>query len=156
MAKYTAKQSGFSLIELVAVVTIVAILAAVAIPGFSGIIQNQRVKSASFELYSNLIIARSEAVKRNDNVTITAAGGSWQNGWQITGPDGTVIKNHDALNNVVVTSAFTALVFRRTGRITSAVSPSFQFDVSPVNAEYLRCISLELSGLPKTTKGNCA
>lgn len=155
MRNSTAKQSGFSLIELVAVVTIVAILAAVAIPGFSGIIQNQRIKSASFELYSSLIVARSEAVKRNDDVTITAIDGSWQNGWRITF-NGTVIKSHDALNNVVVTSAVTALVFRRTGRITSAVSPSFQFDVSPVNADYVRCISLELSGLPKTTKGNCA
>ena len=148
-------KSGFSLVELLTVIAVVAILAAVAIPSFNEVISNQRIKNASFELFSSLIVARSEAVKRNRDVTITAATGGWEEGWQITAGN-TVLKSHSGLNNIVVSGAPTSLVFRRTGRLTATAKPSFQFDVDPANEDFVRCISIELSGLPKTSKGECA
>ncbi|HSI25623.1 MAG TPA: GspH/FimT family pseudopilin [Methylotenera sp.] len=147
---------GFTLVELMVVISVVAILAGIAVPSFKEMVYNQRVKSASFELFASLMVARSEAVKRNGDVTITPVSGSWQSGWQITAADSTVLKDHQALTNIVVSNAPTTLVYKRTGRLSSSTSPSFQFDVSPANAGFIRCISIDLSGLPRTKKGACS
>ncbi len=136
------------------VVAIIAILAAVATPGFKQLIDNQRIKSASFELYASLMSARSEALKRNDYVTMTAISGSWQNGWQITAA-GTVLKNHPVLSNIAVSNGPSSIVYKKNGRLSATTSPSFQFDIDPVNANFKRCISIDLSGLPRTKKGSC-
>jgi type IV fimbrial biogenesis protein FimT len=152
---FQKKATGFTLIELMVVVSVLIILAAVAVPSFRDMIASQRIKSASYELFASLMITRSEAIKRNANVTIAPASGGWQQGWTITAADGTVIKEHSALNKILVSEAPASLIFRRTGRITAIVAPSFQFDVDPEDTDFVRCISLDLSGLPKTAKGAC-
>jgi type IV fimbrial biogenesis protein FimT len=153
--KSKKNSTGFTLIELMVVVTVLIILATVAVPSFKDLMANQRIKSASYELFSSLLTARSEAIKRNNNVTIASASGGWQAGWTITTAGGTVIKEHSALSNIVISDAPASLTFRRTGRLTATASPSFQFDVDPVDTDFIRCISIDLSGLPKTAKGAC-
>lgn len=147
---------GFTLIELMIVVSILVILAAVATPSLKNMINYQRVKSASYELFSSLVVARSEAVKRNGNVTLTAVSGGWQNGWQITAADGSIIKNHGALTSLNVSVAPTSIIYKRTGRLSATASPSFQIDINPADTNFTRCISIELSGLPRTKKGSCS
>jgi type IV fimbrial biogenesis protein FimT len=146
--------AGFTLIELMVVVTVLITLAAVAVPSFNNIIANQRIKSASYELFASLMIARSEAIKRNEDVTIASASGGWQQGWTIT-QGNTVIKVQPPLTKISVSRAPSSLLFRKNGRLTATSSPLFQFDIDPVNANFKRCISIELSGLPKTAKGAC-
>ena len=129
---------------------------AIAIPNFQSLIRSQRVKGASFELFSSLIVARSEAVKQNGNVVITPVSSDWALGWEINSPRG-VFKNHGALPKIVVTGAPTTLTYKRTGRLalSSADSVNFQLDVDPADTAYTRCITIELSGMPRTIKGVC-
>ena len=56
---------GFTITETMLAVAVLAILVGLAAPGFREIILSQAVKTASFDLFSNLVVARSEAVTRN-------------------------------------------------------------------------------------------
>ena len=63
-----AKESGFTLVELMVVVAIIAVIGAIAIPNLSP--ANARLKQASRDLYGNLQRMRTEAVKTNQDVGI--------------------------------------------------------------------------------------
>lgn len=64
------KSSGFTLIELIVVVSVASILASIAIPNFQTMIANDRITTGTNELVSNLLLARSEALKRSKNVSV--------------------------------------------------------------------------------------
>ena len=65
---FSGTPRGFTLIELMVVVAIVVILIAIAGPDFRNMIAATRVKNASFDVFSSLTHARSEAVTRNTTV----------------------------------------------------------------------------------------
>ena len=69
------KKGGFTLIELIIVIAILGISASIAIPGFSRWLPRYRLKSAASGLYSDLQLARLEAIKRNATCSITYSTG---------------------------------------------------------------------------------
>jgi type IV fimbrial biogenesis protein FimT len=75
--------SGFTLIELMVTIVIAAILFGVAIPSFSSTITYSRLTSSANDLVLALNFARSEAVKRGQQVVVRKAGANWENGWQV-------------------------------------------------------------------------
>lgn len=64
---------GFTLIELIVVVTISAILVAAAIPSFVWLNARTRAANASNSLLASFELARSEAIRRNMNVSVCRA-----------------------------------------------------------------------------------
>lgn len=87
--------SGFSLIELITILSIGAILSVIAIPSFVSFIQNNRLSGQTNTLVAALHFARSEAIKRGSPVTVcpstngkTCITGSWSNGWIVFTDDG--------------------------------------------------------------------
>ena len=88
--EYTqARQSGFTLTEILITLSISAILISSAAPVFSQILLNNRAVSLTNNLLTALQISRSEAIKRNQDVTICKSSdsltcsGSWSDGWII-------------------------------------------------------------------------
>ena len=147
-----AMANGFTLIELMATVTIAAILMAVATPYYRDFVLGQRIRTASYDIASTLTYARSEAIKRNNSVTIAPATGGWQYGWTVS--SGAVTLNqHEAPSGVTINGPAGTVVYNGSGRLAAAVNP---FGISAVGSTAApRCINVDLSGLPSSLAGSC-
>jgi type IV fimbrial biogenesis protein FimT len=156
------RQRGFTLVELLAVLTVFSIVLAVAAPSLSSFSSSQRLRGASTDLVTTLLAARSEAIKRNTEVTVSAdvASGSanWGRGWTATAAGGLQIDRKEvASGHIDGSAAPAAIVFDGSGRITIAGGASIQLRdgrgdtvVSP------RCVSIDLSGRPQASVGACS
>ncbi len=66
----TSLEKGFTLIELMVVMSIMAIVLAITIPSMSGFVVDSRISSNVNEFIGAVTLARTEAVKRGRLVTI--------------------------------------------------------------------------------------
>ncbi len=62
--------SGFTLLELMVAVALVAILVAIGIPSYQSLRQEQMVQAATQALYTDMMWLKSEAIKRNQDVSL--------------------------------------------------------------------------------------
>ncbi|WP_020411443.1 GspH/FimT family pseudopilin [Microbulbifer variabilis] len=74
---------GFTLIELMVVVTVLGIIVAVGVPSFSTLIDNNRMSTMTNDLSSTLQYARSEAVRHRGAVQVSAIGGDVKDGLRV-------------------------------------------------------------------------
>lgn len=154
---------GFSLIELMVVVALVAIFASLAAPSMSRFVASQRVKTTAYDLATSLLLARSEALKRNQNVTVapTDSTAGWAGGWQV------VAAKTGGTDTVATQSAATGVTFAGAG---GGVVPSslvysgssgrpgapatFQLTADTT----VKCVKVDLAGVitaPNPIDGEC-
>lgn len=144
--------SGFTLVELLVVVAVVAILAAATLPSFQSLIEGQRVKSAATDIYIALTRARSEAIKRDANVTLAPKSGGWANGWQVLDPTTNApVDDFGSLSGMTI-SGPGSVVFQSSGRVQGG---STSFSIVGVHTSFARCVSVDLSGRPNVKAGTC-
>jgi type IV fimbrial biogenesis protein FimT len=152
------KPSGFTLIELMVVVALAAIMAALAAPSFKSFVSGQRVKTAASEFAMAAIFARSEAIKRNADVTITAVtpgnATGWKDGWKVE-VGGTQLSQQQAYTGVTFSGPASAITYSGTGRLRAAVTT---MTITGTDGS-ARCVAFDLSGMPrsfKSSSGTCS
>jgi len=63
-------QRGFTLIELMVTISVAAILLGIAVPSYNHLMQSNRASTTANRLLSTLMLARSEAIQRNQRVVV--------------------------------------------------------------------------------------
>ncbi|TJZ77509.1 GspH/FimT family pseudopilin [Chitiniphilus eburneus] len=152
------RQGGFTLIEVMVVIAIIGIVLGIAAPSYQSLVRNSRLSSASEELLTHLMLARTEAIKRNRSVDVCAADTSasspecdssraWKDGWIVIVPGetqplriGTPVENIDALD--VTGTTQNKLTFRSFTNASNQAA-TFTFCIAGVQA---REVVVERSG----------
>jgi type IV fimbrial biogenesis protein FimT len=73
---------GFTLVELMITLVVLGLIATMAVPSMTSFFDKRRVIEAAEDLYANVQIARTEAIKRSDSVYMrfNSSGSTWQYG----------------------------------------------------------------------------
>ena len=144
------------------VIAVLAVLAAVAMPFLRDAILNQRVRTAVSDAHLSLLLARSEAIKRNTDLNMEKTGATWDLGWKVwvTNPDSTVsiLRTRDAVADVTIACNTDSdpttieacpdmVTFKRTGRSSSLIE--YRIYVNGNARVFARCVKLSVSGVPR-------
>jgi type IV fimbrial biogenesis protein FimT len=174
------RQSGYTMLELVMVISIVAILASIAIPSFQYVTSSNRVATEVNSLLGDVLFGRSEAVKEGQTVTVcsstdglTCSGSShWEHGWIVfldTNGDHAVqageavIRSQPAftstdtfISGVAGVATLTYLTFNRLGYApTGATTPTnVSLHDATSNTNWTRCLAVNPIGGAVTERYN--
>jgi len=140
--------------EAMVTLAVLLILIGLAIPSFREIFLRQGVKTASFDLFSGLVLARSEAITRNTAVTIVPSGGNWSEGWTISDSSGEVVERQGRMPQVIIVGP-DRVTYNRAGRVTTGRT-SISLMANGGRTAHARCISIDLSGRPVEKQESCS
>lgn len=156
---FRPRHAGFTLVEAAVVMVVMCVVLATAGPGMQRLLSTQRVKSLAFDLAADLMLARSEALKRNAAVNVEPASSNWNRGWSVSVPStSTALRSHGALNEELqFEGAPSVLIFQSNGRLGSPGS-QVRMTIRGVDgsADTARCLQLDLSGRVRIDPGVCA
>ncbi|GAB2461151.1 hypothetical protein GCM10027082_09940 [Comamonas humi] len=153
-ARHRTVPHGFTLIELMVTIAVLAIILTLAAPSFRQLLEAQRIRATAFDVVSDLILARSEALKRGATTTLTPAAGGWASGWSLTVGTEEISKKNQVGGGVSFATAPGSVSFNGSGRVSSSASV-VRFELRTSDASRQRCISLDPSGRPKSTTSAC-
>ncbi len=82
---------GFTLLEVLVVMALLGLMVSLAAPAMSALRQQHQLQAQAEGLLGSLVLARSEAMRRQQRVTMCArasdsacdASGTWQQGWLV-------------------------------------------------------------------------
>ena len=161
----TGKELGFTIIELVVTLTVAAVFITLVVPSYYNVLQNSKAATISNYFTSNIIYARSEAIKRGVTVSIcptantafTACGNAanWINGWIIfvdSDANGVLASTNDRLRvrealptGSLVAGAPTYISFSSSGFISNGAG-NFTVSAAGCNGNHGRQINVASSG----------
>ncbi|SBV35424.1 putative pilus assambly protein [uncultured Stenotrophomonas sp.] len=122
MKSGTGHARGFSLLELMVTVAVLAILMAIAVPGFSALINRDRLTSQANELVALVQYARSEAIRLNGRVRLcpssdgaACAGGDWSRVIVLSLRDNAVLRQFSGNGKAAITADVNDVTFSADG-----------------------------------------
>jgi type IV fimbrial biogenesis protein FimT len=148
------RQYGFTLPELMTALAVMAILGAIAAPAYGNWVAAMRARSTGTDLHTALTLARSEAIKRNAEISLVPGAAGWLAGWNIAAPGdaGRLLHSHPAVSVARITGP-ERVTYLANGRVKGTTLPSFE--IAGKSGGELRCVKVDLSGRPNQTKSAC-
>lgn len=118
-----AGERGFTLVELMIVLVVMAVLLGIAVPSMTQFTFSGKLRSYSNEIVASAVLARSEAIKRNQAVTLcvssngtSCASGSWESGWIVRTSGGEVIHRQQPITDgFKVIGSVSSIAFQPSG-----------------------------------------
>ena len=157
------EQRGLSLVELLVGLVVLSVLVSVAAPSFSRMVAEQRLRQVGSELRISLATARSEAVKRNEAVSLIKQGSDWSTGWCIeagktSNCSAQPIQQFNVASDQITVlkdgaAAGTEINFNAWGRVTSC--PEFLLSTTAAGSACALCIVVTTDGLVESHAGSC-
>ena len=159
--------SGFTLMELMLVVSVLGVLAVVGLPSLGDMVARAETNGASRELQTAFSLAKSEAIKRGQTVSLCAStagtdcnADAWNNGWIVfvdanNDADGiagsvdagdTVLQYFDPTGQVTLTSSTDLMQFDYRGLGLNAATQDFKFCPSDNDADKARALEVSVTG----------
>lgn len=160
------RADGFTLLEVLVVMAIMGILMAVGVPGIKTLLNVQKMKSATFDLVTTAMQARSEAIKWGSgnptaatapSISIVAASGNFSNGWCIVFTSATACSLSAPADGVMQVIKPTAnmtyayqgtvapIIFTRTGRLEGNAPVTLRVTDDDDYATP-RCVTFDING----------
>ena len=149
MVKRMRAATGFTLIETLMVVVILAVLAGLAAPSMRAFMDSQVVKTPASDLYASLVLARSEAIKRNAAIDVVPTATDWAQGWAVrTQAGGTVLRTQDGYPRISIAASTAGTVtYGSNGRLSTSAT-TFRVLVPGNTQARMRCVTVDVTGRP--------
>lgn len=112
---------GFTLVELMIALAVFAALLTIVLPSYSDMTLGSKLRSQANDLVAGAVLARSEAIKRNQPVSLCASSngtsctGTWSQGWIVINGATVIMKHAAAANGFLILSDQTSFTFQPTG-----------------------------------------
>lgn len=120
-----SKNLGVSLVELLVSLSVAAILISVSAPSMKSLIVSNRIENVADEVYGSLMLARSEAIKRQrtvslcstvDDLTCDESSSGWHHGWLIftdESDDGLLNDSDQLIRRIAEQSDLISIIWNR-------------------------------------------
>lgn len=163
-------RSGFSLIELMVTVALISILLTLGVPSFSAILRNMTLTSQANNFVAAINLARSEAIRRNAAVTLSATASNltqnhWESGWQIwvdrngngTLDNGELLRLFPDMGAGTLVSNTSLVRFSGNGFLDGRQQVALVFSLQPPECaqEASRDITITPAGRPSIVETSC-
>ena len=179
----TADTKGFTLVELVVTIAVGGLILSAAVPAFREMILASRTTAMVNDFVGSLTLARSEALKRNERVTVCKSAdglscttaGTWDQGWIVfNDPNGDAavttgedilfarldtVQGVDASGGTGDLKYYVSYIANGTSRMTdgSIQSGNIQFcrNPRPGDSSKNRTLTVSVTGRPSIANGGC-
>ena len=151
------KHNGFTLIELMITLAVAAILVTIGIPSFQYILQSNRIATQTNEMITGLNVARSEAVRRNQDVTVEPSNGDWLEGFQLESENEVLREFEEFGAGITIDGAPARITFEGNGhRDLGAGDIEFALQVDgDCMGDMRRIIRISVGGAISTERAEC-
>lgn len=134
---------GVTLVELMIGIAILGVMASLAAPSFQKMIERNRIKQAAESLLSDMQLARTQAIKRSQNIIVnrgTGNNGAWCYGFNSAACDCT--ETDTAAADYCSLKRITGASFSRTNLISQSANTTFSFRRGTANDSNV-CLSTD-------------
>ena len=147
-------QRGYTLTEMLIVVSIVGLLTLFSVPKFSGLVERNKLTAAREELSSAIATARAAAIQKGRTATLFLSGNTMWVTVVTTNAGATTtivpVKNFTSLYNVSVTTTAPSVTFDMRGFANPRLATTGKFVISGASKKDSVCITTAGQIMPRS------